>query len=95
MIMLIKEQASGILNKREWWQVGSNTAVVAHGDNRCGIVILDQNRHDITEKTAQALRALNGCPATLIRTIDSCMIESTHDNLMSLLKDIERVLLGK
>jgi L-rhamnose isomerase len=92
MITLIKEQASGILNKREWWQVGSNTAVVAYGDNRCGIVILDLDRHDITERIAQELHSLNGFPATLIQTIDSCMIESTTDHLMSLLQDIEKIL---
>ncbi|MDC8760325.1 hypothetical protein OIK44_22290 [Janthinobacterium sp. hw3] len=90
-IKLIKGQAKGILGRREWWTVGNHTAVVAYGDERCGICVLDESRRDFTREVVEKLRTIGNEPK-LLQTIDSCLIECPLDQVSNFLIDIEAVL---
>lgn len=94
MASLIREQAAGIIGRREWWAVADHTAVVAYGSKSCGISITDRNRKDITEEVAENLRKAFGRNISKVSTIDSVLIECSQTDVTSLLAEIENVLSG-
>ncbi|GAC1034098.1 hypothetical protein thsps21_49270 [Pseudomonas sp. No.21] len=91
MITLIKELPGSLLGKREWWQAGSWTVLVAHGSGRCGLSVCDAERRDVTAAIALQMQNHVGQPVQLTQTIDAWMITSPPEDIMFLLQTIESI----
>jgi len=92
MATLTKEAPAGVIGKRQWWSLGSVTALVAYGTDGCGISICDQDNRDITDQVVKKMDAL-GQQVRTAQSIDSVMIRCSEESIISFLEDVEKVIL--
>ncbi|MDH5228469.1 MAG: hypothetical protein OEZ58_14910 [Gammaproteobacteria bacterium] len=92
MANLIREQAAGVLDRREWWSLkDSYEAMVVYGKDVCSVHITNSNREDVTKELAEKLKAKQSITLQTTSTIDSFFVECNQDQVMVLIKDLESV----
>lgn len=90
MAKLIREQSSGILERREWWLLkNSCEGMTAYGEDICSIHITNQNKEDITKLLAEKIETKTKVSFSITATIDSFLIECKANDTPSLLDDLE------
>lgn len=90
---LIREQAQGVLGRRQWWRLGTHTAVVAYGERQCGISVTDDSRHDVTQTVIARIQARGVHSVNVIESIDTQLIGCGLDEVGAMLAEVEAVLL--
>lgn len=93
MVELVREQLAGVLERRQWWSLGSlGEAMVVYGKDICSIHITDENKKDISTDVAKKLGRRTNIPSfTVTATIDSYFIECQKEDIENILKNIESV----
>lgn len=93
MVKLIREQkGNSVFSKREWFELGENTAIVAYGKEKCGIILFDKNHKDVTNFVVKKLYSNAQDNVQLIPSIDCNLIECNMSELMDFLSKIQSIL---